>query len=94
MAMLRNRVLLLSVVMACVLPQAVDAKLIHEEMFVPIGGIEQWITIHGSDSANPVVLVLHGGPGDALSPYADALFEGWDKDFTMVEWDQRGAGRT
>ena len=29
-----------------------------------------------------------------LVPYADSLFAGWDKDFTMVEWDQRGAGRT
>ena len=70
------------------------AKSINEEMFVPIGGIEQWITIRGRDSANPVVLVLHGGPGDALSPVADSLFAGWDKDFTMVQWDQPGAGRT
>jgi pimeloyl-ACP methyl ester carboxylesterase len=94
MAMLQNCVLPLLVLMACALPQVIKAEPILEEMFVPIGGIEQWITIHGSDSANPVILVLHGGPGDALSPYADSLFAGWDKDFTMVEWDQRGAGRT
>src|SRR5579871_1766903 len=93
-AVLRNVGLLLSAMMACCYPKAVEAEPVHEEMFVPIGGIEQWITIHGSDTANPVVLVLHGGPGDALSPYADTLFAGWDKDFTMVEWDQRGAGRT
>lgn len=65
-----------------------------EEMFVPIGGIEQWITIKGSDRNNPVVLFLHGGPGDASSPFADAMFAGWDKDLTLVQWDQRGAGRT
>ncbi|HEY1877694.1 MAG TPA: alpha/beta fold hydrolase, partial [Rhizomicrobium sp.] len=92
--MFRNPILLISVVLACLLSQGVEAKPIHEEVFVPIGGIEQWITIHGSDSANPVVLVLHGGPGAALSPYADSLFAGWDKDFIMAEWDQRGAGRT
>jgi pimeloyl-ACP methyl ester carboxylesterase len=40
------------------------------------------------------LLFLHGGPGDALSPFADAMFRGWDKDFTLVQWDQRGAGRT
>lgn len=80
--------------MACTLPGAANAKPIHEEMFVPIGGIEQWITITGSDDANPVVLFLHGGPGDAGSPGADSLFAGWDKDFTLVQWDQRGAGRT
>ena len=66
----------------------------NEEMFVPIGGIDQWITIKGTDRNNPVVLVLHGGPGDAWSPFADAMFAGWEKDFTMVQWDQRGAGRT
>lgn len=67
---------------------------IEEEMFVRIGGLDQWITIKGNDRGNPVVLFLHGGPGDALSPFADAMFAGWEKDFTLVQWDQRGAGRT
>lgn len=67
---------------------------IREEMFISIGGIEQWITIKGDNGNNPVLLFLHGGPGDALSPFADALFKGWEKDFTLVQWDQRGAGRT
>jgi hypothetical protein len=59
-------------------------------MFVPIGGIDQWITIKGEDQDNPVVLFLPGGPGDALSPFADAMFEGWEKSFALVQWDQRG----
>jgi pimeloyl-ACP methyl ester carboxylesterase len=67
---------------------------INEEMFVPIGGINQWITIKGDDRNNPVVLFLHGGPGEAASPFADASFGGWQKDFSVVQWDQRGAGRT
>jgi pimeloyl-ACP methyl ester carboxylesterase len=67
---------------------------INEEMFVPIGGIDQWITIKGDNRSNPVLLFLHGGPSDALSPFADSLFRGWGKDFTLVQWDQRGAGRT
>jgi pimeloyl-ACP methyl ester carboxylesterase len=70
-------------------PERVD-----EKMFVRIGGIDQWITIKGDDRNNPVVLFLHGGPGDALSPFADATYAGWEKDFTLVQWDQRGAGRT
>ncbi len=67
---------------------------VREEMFVRIGSIDQWITIKGDDRDNPVVLFLHGGPGDAMSPYADALYAGWEKNFTLVQWDQRGAGRT
>jgi len=67
---------------------------IKEQMFVPVGGIEQWITIKGNDRNNPVILFLHGGPGDASSPFADSMYAGWEKDFTLVQWDQRGAGRT
>ena len=67
---------------------------VKEEMFVRIGGIDQWITLKGDDRNNPVVLFLHGGPGDALSPFADATYAGWEKNFTLVQWDQRGAGRT
>src|SRR5437868_8485040 len=37
-------------------------KGISEEGFVPIGGIEQWVSIRGADRKNPVLLLLHGGP--------------------------------
>lgn len=67
---------------------------VQEQRFVRIGGIEQWIAINGESCANPVILFLHGGPGNTLSPYADSLFGSWQKDFTLVQWDQRGAGRT
>jgi pimeloyl-ACP methyl ester carboxylesterase len=70
------------------------AAQVKEEMFVRIGGIDQWITIKGDNRKNPVVLFLHGGPGDAMSPFADAMYAGWEKRLTLVQWDQRGAGRT
>ena len=76
------------------LPQRADDCAINEAMYVPIGGIEQWITIKGTDRGNPVVLFLHGGPGGAQSGVADSLFPGWERDFTLVQWDQRDAGRT
>jgi pimeloyl-ACP methyl ester carboxylesterase len=67
---------------------------IDESSFVPIGGIEQWVTIRGQDRANPVLLFLHGGPGDVTTPWAFAFFATWEEHFTVVQWDQRGAGRT
>jgi pimeloyl-ACP methyl ester carboxylesterase len=67
---------------------------LDEEMFVPIGGIPQWVTIKGEDAQNPVLLVLHGGPGASFSPYDDAVFGAWRRHFIVVQWDQRGAGRT
>ncbi len=67
---------------------------IDEGHYVMIGGIEQWITIRGEDRRNPVLLFLHGGPGDATNPWGYAAFRSWLKAFTVVQWDQRGTGRT
>ncbi len=66
---------------------------IAERGFVKIGGIEQWVTIRGDDQRNPAILILHGGLGDAQSQLA-YLYRSWEKSFTIVQWDQRGAGRT
>jgi pimeloyl-ACP methyl ester carboxylesterase len=67
---------------------------IREDGYVSIGGIEQWVTVRGSDCANPVVLIVHGGPGNPNTPFADRLFGDWAGEFTVVQWDQRGAGKT
>lgn len=69
-------------------------KGIDEASFVPLGGIQQWVTIRGQDRDNPALLFLHGGPGDVTSCWAFALFAPWEEHFTVVQWDQRGAGRT
>src|SRR5215471_4004910 len=71
-----------------------SANGIDEGSYVTIGGIEQWITIRGEDRSNPVLLFLHGGPGDVTNPWSFAFFAPWEKYFTVVQWDQRGAGRT
>src|SRR5262249_42939091 len=67
---------------------------IDEASFIRIGGIEQWVTVRGQDRDNAVLLFLHGGPGDVTNPWTFALFAPWEKHFTVVQWDQRGAGRT
>ena len=67
---------------------------IDDARYVEVGGIQQWITIRGENRNNPVLLFLHGGPGDATNPWGYAGFRSWLKHFTVVQWDQRGAGRT
>lgn len=71
-----------------------DHPALDAEGFVQVGGIAQWIVVRGDDCSNPIVLLLHGGPGNPMSPYAQAVYAGWEKHYTLVQWDQRGAGMT
>jgi proline iminopeptidase len=61
---------------------------------VRIGGIDQWIEVRGRNVNNPILLVIHGGPGVAFIPLAGSFQGPWEDRFTVVEWDQRGAGKT
>jgi pimeloyl-ACP methyl ester carboxylesterase len=66
---------------------------IVEQGYVSIGGCDQWISIRGEDENNPALLILHGGPGCSYSIFTPHL-RAWEKHFTIVQWDQRGSGRT
>jgi proline iminopeptidase len=61
---------------------------------VRIGEIDQWIQVRGQDVNNPILLFIHGGPGIAFIPLAGSFQGPWEKHFTVVQWDQRGAGKT
>lgn len=69
------------------------AQSIDQSEYVTLGGLDQWISIKGDDLANPVLLVVHGGPADVQWPNADKYVP-WQRAFTVVQWDQRGAGHT
>ena len=61
---------------------------------VGLGGIDQFIWIRGDDPArNPVLLFVHGGPGFPGGVTARVNSE-LERDFTVVHWDQRGAGHS
>ncbi len=67
---------------------------IAETRYVRLGGLDQWVMIRGDDIHNPVLVLLHGGPGfSETGPfrYYNAPLE---RSFTVVYWDQRGAGKT
>ena len=67
---------------------------IEQTRAVRIGGIDQWISVRGTDRRNPVLLFLHGGPGFVAMPTSWYFLRGWEEYFTVVQWDQRGAGKT
>lgn len=60
---------------------------------VDVGDGKQWISIRGRNRANPVLLVIHGGPGTPTMPLSWAWQAPWEDFFTVVNWDQRGVGR-
>lgn len=66
---------------------------IDKGYFKKIGGIEQFLYEGGEDENNDVILFLHGGPGLPYS-FKGYLLEHWYQYFTVVHWDQRGAGKT
>jgi pimeloyl-ACP methyl ester carboxylesterase len=61
---------------------------------VSLGGSEQWVLIRGRDRGNPVVLFLHGGPGMPAMYLAHSFQREMERDFVMVHWDRRGAGKS
>ncbi|MBA3536016.1 MAG: alpha/beta hydrolase [Tatlockia sp.] len=61
---------------------------------VSLHGSKQWIYITGQQESNPVLLVLHGGPGFAMLPLFHEKLPELETTFTVVNWDQRGAGKS
>ncbi len=72
----------------------VTSEGIEKQQAVRIGGIDQWVSIRGNHRDNPVLLMLHGGPGWVTMPTSWYFQRGWEEYFTVVQWDQRGAGKT
>ena len=67
---------------------------VEELLEVPIGGTKQWISVRGRDRRNPVLLLIHGGPAAPEMPASWFFQNGWEDYFTVVEWDQRGSGKS
>ncbi|PIO83343.1 hypothetical protein BSQ39_07140 [Loigolactobacillus backii] len=61
--------------------------------YVSLNGLKQWVTIRGAERTNPLLLIIHGGPAATNSMFSN-LTQNFEKEVTIVEWDQRGAGKT
>jgi pimeloyl-ACP methyl ester carboxylesterase len=67
---------------------------IAEVSYRRLGGLDQWVMIRGESIANPSLILLHGGPGLSDTGFFRRFDAPLEKRFTVVYWDQRGAGRS
>ena len=68
---------------------------IAEEVYLDLGGIKQWVLLRGVNKKNPLLVLLHGGPGASV---VNGLYRYYNNElenhFVVVYWEQRGTGRS
>ena len=67
---------------------------IAEIGYLRLGGLDQWVMIRGESLANPPLILLHGGPGFTEMRLFRHFNAPLEKSFTVVNWDQRGTGKS
>jgi len=67
---------------------------IDTTQIVSLGGIRQFIAVQSNCHEAPLMLFLHGGPGRSFREIAHTFTDSLLDHFTVVQWDQRGAGKT
>ena len=59
-----------------------------------IGGVQQWVLMRSENINNPILIYLHGGPGSPVIPVVNKYNSELEKKFILVQWEQRGAGKS
>ncbi len=80
-------------VISILIAHALQGATIKGDEAIDVGGIKQWIKFEG-ENEQPVLLFLHGGPGNSAISYSDRFTNNLKKHFLVVLWDQRESGKT
>ena len=67
---------------------------LEEQARIKVNGVTQFISVCSEKAAAPLLLYLHGGPGDAALPLVMKHNKELASHFTLVTWEQRGAGKS
>lgn len=67
---------------------------IEETRLVSLGGVPQVVSLRGRHRRNPILIMVHGGPGTPLSATSWMWQRPLEEFLTIIQYDQRGAGRS
>jgi pimeloyl-ACP methyl ester carboxylesterase len=67
---------------------------IAEIGYIRLGAVDQWVMIRGESVANPILILLHGGPGFPETRLFRHFNAALEKAFTVIYWDQRGTDKS
>jgi pimeloyl-ACP methyl ester carboxylesterase len=65
-----------------------------EISYLRLGGVDQWVMIRGENIANPILILLHGGPGFPEMRLFRTFNAPLENSFTVVYWMQRGTSKS
>jgi pimeloyl-ACP methyl ester carboxylesterase len=63
---------------------------VAEISYLRLGGFDQWVMIRGENIANPILVLLHGGPGFPEMRLFRTFNAALERHYTVVYWMQRG----
>lgn len=67
---------------------------IAESSYLRLGGFDQWVMIRGENIANPILILLHGGPGFPEMRLFRTFNAALEQHYTVVYWMQRGTSKS
>ena len=76
------------------LPGELPPGSIAEIAYQRLGGFDQWVMIRGENVANPLLVLVHGGPGFPEMRLFRHFNAALEENFTVVYWEQRGTGKS
>jgi pimeloyl-ACP methyl ester carboxylesterase len=67
---------------------------IAEIVYLRLGGLDQWVMIRGRSIANPILILLHGGPGFPEMRLFRTFNAPLEDHYVVVYWEQRGTDKS
>ncbi|RJP57528.1 MAG: alpha/beta hydrolase [Ignavibacteriales bacterium] len=87
-------IIALHIVISQMMTYSPNSNGIAEIVDVEINNSTQYYSVRGTHHENPVILFLSGGPGGAQMPATREFLADLEEDYTIINWDQPGTGKS